>query len=154
MGRRAAAFAARADRPCLHPRTKLHGGNEAVADGAVITLGARISFGAERSERAPLRRGECNRDAGLRVTEGLRDRPVVALEAVDLPPRHCVATEVLHEPLGGFAQRRQSLRIGRLLGHVIPHRNVLVVGRLFRRDHNASPQNTASDVGAESNPQR
>ena len=66
-----------------------------------------IGVRAERGERAPLRRGEGDRQAGLRVVEMRGDTVVEPLEAVDLAPRHPPAAEVARSAGRPPAQRGQ-----------------------------------------------
>src|SRR5207342_67900 len=116
---RIAALAADGDRARADLLPELDDGDEAVAAGAVVPLGARPSMGAERRERAPARGDEGYRDAWLGIIEHLGDRAVDALEAVDFAPRHTPVAEVLLQPVGRLDQRVQPhLRPG-FFGHVV-----------------------------------
>src|SRR5262249_42307371 len=99
MRGRVAARATGADGPALDLRAKLHGRNETVALGAVVTLRSGVALCTERSERAPLGGGEGDRDAGLGITVGLHDRSVVPLEPVDFAPGDRPAPEILHQAI-------------------------------------------------------
>src|SRR6185369_283923 len=88
---RVPARAADAHRQRAHARSELDRGDETVASSSVIALGSRILLGAEGGERAPSRGGERHRRARLRIIERLHDGAIVALEAVDLTPRHLPA---------------------------------------------------------------
>src|SRR6478672_8906308 len=88
---------------------ELDDGDEAVSTRAVVLLRPRIAPRAEGGERPPLRRGERNRDAWLRVVEGLDDVTRQALEAIDLPPRSAPAAEVPLESRRRVGERLQLL---------------------------------------------
>src|SRR5580700_2079829 len=74
---RIAALTTHTDGPSLQLRAEFDRCDEAVAFIAVVTLGSGVAFCAEGCEGAPLRGGEGDRDAGLRVAEGLHQGAVV-----------------------------------------------------------------------------
>src|SRR5262245_29663153 len=107
------AVASLSYRPGAQLRPELHGRHEGVAAGGVEALRSRPATPGVRGERAPSTGGERHRGARLGVVERLDDRAVIALEAVDLAPRHLPAAEVLGQLSHRRVERSESLLIGR-----------------------------------------
>src|SRR3954470_18160500 len=108
---RIAALAAGRHRLRAHLVAELDDRDEAVAGVAVHLLRVLVAARAERSERAPARRREADRDARSLVAERLDDVAGQALEAVDLAPRRIPLAEV-----GGELVRRGGERVQLLVG--------------------------------------
>src|SRR5580658_9790828 len=83
--------------------------NETVATGSIPFLRSRICAGSKRGERAVLRGGELNWDAGTRVVKGLDDIAGQALESIDVAPRRLPTAEVGCQFVGCIEERFQEL---------------------------------------------
>src|SRR5439155_26058852 len=97
-----------------HGVAELHYRDEAVAARTVPLLRAGIRAHAERRQRAPPRRRERHRNAGLRVVELLHDVAGETLEPVDVSPRRLPRAEVRGELVGRRRQRLEHLLWARL----------------------------------------
>src|SRR6185312_139288 len=116
---RMAALATCRDRDRSHAVAKLDYRHKAVAAGAVPLFGSRIRARTERSQRAPQRRREADRDAWLGVVELLLDVTVVALVAVDVAPRRLPRSKIRCELVGRSSESFQLLLRSRLIGRVL-----------------------------------